>query len=250
MIKLTQLSPPTALTPQKVQQLTTEYSVDNSKSVWKGNGIEQQLLATSNDKCCYCECNTNSESKYMEVEHFKPKSLYPDDVVLWSNLLPSCKRCNTNKGNHDVIATPIINPYVDNPQQHLCFQAYRFYPLTEKGEQTIESVELNDFLRLTPERFKVGEKVIELLIDLKSLLIQYDNGQNSTRTKNRIIRKLEGLLLESIPESEYAATTATVLLNDENYQAIKQLFIKNDLWTEEFEELETLAQSCALPLKQ
>ena len=34
----------------------------------------------------------------MEVEHFHPKSLYPNEVISWENLLPICKRCNSSKG--------------------------------------------------------------------------------------------------------------------------------------------------------
>ena len=41
---------------------------------------------------------------------------YPDEVVDWDNLLPSCKRCNTTKGTHDVVTEPIINPFDIDPK--------------------------------------------------------------------------------------------------------------------------------------
>lgn len=247
MIKISQLPAPAALTPTKVQELTAAFIADG-KPVWKGNGIPEQLLLSSHDKCCYCECNTAEESKYMEVEHFKGKAQYPNDVVLWSNLLPSCKRCNSAKNKHDVIAEPIINPYVDRPSEHLCFSAYRLYGITPKGTTTIDAVDLNNRNRLTNVRYQIGVQLIENLEALLSLTRDYHSGiSQQTRRRNIIIGKLETLLIESTPKSAYAATAATILFGEPAYQQIKQMFEENDLWTAEFQALEDLARSCVLP---
>jgi hypothetical protein len=62
MIKLNLVSPPAALTPALVAQLTQEF-INTDKTVWKGNGIEAALLDMSDNKCCYCECRIDEESK-------------------------------------------------------------------------------------------------------------------------------------------------------------------------------------------
>ena len=63
--------------------------------------INESLLSMSHNKCAYCELMLGEEVKYMEVEHFYCKKLYPDGVVQWDNLLHLCNRCNTNKGIYD-----------------------------------------------------------------------------------------------------------------------------------------------------
>lgn len=249
MIKLNLVPQPVALTPALVAQLTQEF-IATDKTVWKGNGIEAALLDMSDNKCCYCECRLGEESKYLEVEHFHHKNKYKQQVLLWSNLLPSCKRCNTTKGAHDVIAKPIINPTIHNPQDHLSFRAYRIRPKTPLGDKTIEVINLNHRIKLVTPRFNIGDKLIDKLENLLELSIDYDNGKSHhTRRKNKISNTMETLLTEAIPSSEYAATTATVLLNDDSYQQTKAIFKKHHLWTQEFQDLENLAKSCALDLK-
>ena len=250
MIKLNLVSQPTALTPALIAQLTQEF-INTGKTVWKGNGIEAALLDMSDNKCCYCECRIDEESKYLEVEHFQHKDKYKDLVLDWSNLLPSCKRCNTTKGAHDVISEPIINPSSQNPQEHLYFRAYRIRPKTTLGDKTIEVINLNHRTRLVTPRFNIGDQLIDKLENLLELSIDYDNGKSHhTRRKNIITNTMEALLEEAIPSSIYAATTAaTILLNDDSYQQTKAIFEKHHLWTAEFQDLEKLARSCALDLK-
>ena len=47
-------------------------------------------------KCAYCEAAYNITGS-MEVEHYRPKSLYYWLAADWSNLLPSCNHCNNGK---------------------------------------------------------------------------------------------------------------------------------------------------------
>lgn len=90
----------------------------------------------------------------MKVEYFKYKVVYPDDVVLWRNLLSSCKRCNRIKSNHDVCLNPIINPYIDEPNKHLKVRFARFKPIDDLGKVTINVLKLNDHQRLASKRAK------------------------------------------------------------------------------------------------
>ena len=45
-------------------------------------------------RCSYCEDSVGDE-----VEHFKPKDLYPEAVFLWENYLLACGPCNGGKNN-------------------------------------------------------------------------------------------------------------------------------------------------------
>ena len=169
-------------------------------------------------------------------------------MVLWENLLPICKRCNGKKSDHDTKLEPIIHPVIDNPKEHITLDRnYRLLSLTEMGKLTISRkiLYLNDSLRLVGIRFKIGEAIIEGLIDLLDMTENFCKNP-SNDGKNKIVGKLEKIMLEGTKESEYSATAATVILTDPNYAEIKQLFIANNLWSDEFSELEQQVNYCAL----
>lgn len=174
MIQLQAVEKPAQLTDDVVKQLTEEFR-QTGNDVWKKKYITEALLKMSFDKCCFCETKLQEESKYMEVEHFYPKSKYPERVVLWQNLLPICKRCNISKSDHDTEQEPIIHPVRDNPKHHLELKNYRFYGLTELGKCTIDVVFLNDKQRLVNERFKIGDSLIEQLSKLIDSTKDYIN---------------------------------------------------------------------------
>lgn len=44
-------------------------------------------------KCCYCE-KRQEQAAYRDVEHFRPKSIYPWLTWTWENLLFACVDCN------------------------------------------------------------------------------------------------------------------------------------------------------------
>lgn len=244
MIQLKAVDKPVELTDDVFAKLTEEYK-KTGKAVWKKSYITKALLEMSFNKCCFCETRINEESKYLEIDHFHPKILYPDEVVLWGNLLPACKRCNGNKLDHDTVKKPIINPVVDNPKDHLLLKSYRLHGLTELGECTVTEVYLNDRQRLVNKRFEIGEAIIEGLIDLLTMTTEYSHAP-SNRRKNRIIGKLEKIMEEGTKASEYSATAATIILTDTNYIKIKQLFEMHHLWSDEFINLEKQVSYCAL----
>ncbi|OQW92560.1 MAG: hypothetical protein BWK78_01375 [Thiotrichaceae bacterium IS1] len=256
MIRLLEVERPVELTDAEVKKLTAEFKADNKKAVWKKPYIKTALLEMSADKCCYCECKLGEESKYLEVEHFHPKKLYPDEVVAWENLLPACKRCNGKKHSHDTKQEPIIHPVRDNPQLHLFLKDYRLYDKTKLGDNTITKIVLNDRQCLVNPRFKIGEELIGKLHELLQQTEEFEILEVADKTEkslivigrmlNRVVHNLINLMREGTRTYEYSATTATILLNEDSYQQIKQWFIKRKLWNEEFMQLEKDVEFCAL----
>ena len=155
MIPLQFVPKPAILTEEYVREKTAHFNATNEK-VWGSVRLTRALLEMGRNKCAYCECNIAEESKYMEVEHYKPKSLYPDDVLNWDNLLPSCKRCNGQKDNHDVVSQPIVNPRFDLPNEHLKFRGAYLFHKSPIGETTKEKLKLNDPERLLPSRIQIA----------------------------------------------------------------------------------------------
>jgi uncharacterized protein (TIGR02646 family) len=244
MIKLNPIPRPKELTDIKVEKLTKDFLKDNKKVVWKQPYVKRALLEMSDSKCCYCECRLEIADSYCEIEHFHPKSIYKNEVLVWENLLPSCKRCNGTKSNHDTKLEPIIHPAKENPQTHLTLKAYRLYPKTPLGKTTIHVLDLNNRKKLVSIRAELGFKLID---ELEKIVEDIEETPNlSTRKINQIVRTLNNLMQEAIPSSEYSATLATILLTSDSYLIIKKFLQKQDLWSKNFEKLETQALSCQL----
>lgn len=68
--------------------------------------------------CMFCSRNESSD-----IEHFRPKSVFPEHAMDWLNFLWACTLCNRNKGNrfppHTDPGGMILNPIDDDPWQFL-----------------------------------------------------------------------------------------------------------------------------------
>ncbi|RDV15845.1 HNH endonuclease [Pontibacter diazotrophicus] len=235
MIGLKRTHSPIVLTPDFVSSQTRTFKV-TGESVWNIEEVKKVLLELSFNKCAYCECNVTEESKYLEVEHFEDKSNHPDKVLDWDNLLPSCKRCNGSKGAHNVNYEPIINPFKEDPKEHLKLHLYRFKGKTEIGKTTIDVVNLNNSARAVLKRFEIGEE-LQNSVDLAFERLEAYKANRITQRKNKLLTIVEELLKLCQPESIYAATCSTVLHHNDVYQQIVNELKTFDLWSDNFEKL-------------
>lgn len=235
MIKLTRGETPEFLTMEKTVELTEKFK-SSGTSVWNNSNIKIPLLRSSNGKCAYCECSLTTESNYMEVEHFEDKKHNPEKVVKWDNLLPSCKKCNGAKGSHNVNNEPIVNPYLDDPREHIALRLYRFRGKTSIGERTIDVTNLNHSERLVFSRFLIGEKISELINIAWERFDLYQIKKDS-KTRNRLLGVIEGLLKECQKSAAYAASSATILLTDYKFIELVQAMKLSLVWNEDLETL-------------
>ncbi|MEK4196120.1 HNH endonuclease [Paenibacillus sp. FSL L8-0323] len=244
MIKIERIECPKELTAEIKNELTAEFKKDSKTNVWNLEYIKDALFDMSNGKCVFCECKLGEESKYMEVEHFHPKSLYPDEVIEWENLLPICKRCNGKKLNHDTKAHPIVNPTVNIPKDHIKLNNYRFIGIDELGKETIAVLALNDQKRLLLPRVFIGNQISEILEDLTERTKELRCFREiSTRQKNNIIGRVEKLLDSCQPCAEYSATCSYSLFGDDNYCEVVQFLKDFNFWSQELENLEVSAKN-------
>lgn len=238
MIKLEKGKKPDYLSDDKVKELIEKFKV-KSLSVWNHEEIKQALLESSHFKCAYCECELQIEDSYMEVEHFKCKSLYPEEVVNWDNLLPSCKRCNNKKGSLDVEIFPIINPYKEDPKEHLLIQDCRLYAKEgkdSKGYNVIKKLALNDEERLTLARLMVSNQINSYIEDW------IDNIQNIDYVRNGMLKTLQ--LCQ--PDKPFSAFISSTMLRNKDTEIIKQTLIENNVWDEDMNEMYKTCQKIAL----
>jgi uncharacterized protein (TIGR02646 family) len=249
MIKLDRTPKPVELTVALQAILTDEFK-STGKSVWNTDYIKKALLELSNNKCCYCEANINEESKYLEVEHFHHKEAYKDEVLEWENLLPSCKKCNGTKNDHDTKLEPIIDPSKIDPKNHLRYWCYRIKGCDPIGKLTVSVLNLNEQDRLVKKRFEIGNAIIEKLDQLNDLTDDYITGiQTSTLRKNRIINGIKDLMKEGLPTAIYSATSATIILTSSEFKKLKVKLSSEGFWDAELSQLEIDLNNNALQLE-
>lgn len=243
MIKLQLIQKPAELTDEVERKLVREFKA-NGTDVWKKTYIEKALLEMTHNKCAYSEQYVNQESSYMEIDHFKYKNTYKDEVVRWGNLLPSCKKCNTTKHDHDVVLEPIVNPLVDKPKDYMYVRAFRYYKRDEKGRRTIETLALNDKLHFVRPRAQMGFDIADHIESLYEKLKEDDTD----RKRRNTISKIKSTMESCGPEYEYSAVVSTYILYEfDTYGELEQYLKSNGWWDDEFEEIKVKLEGIAMP---
>lgn len=242
MIKIERINAPEQLTEQLREKLTEEFKKDKKSAVYNKPFIREQLLKMSSSKCCYCEELIGEGCSEMHVEHYHDKGSYPDEVVKWNNLLPSCSRCNKKKSTHDTYKEPIINPTEIDPKQIFYMKNYRYFSYDRNpdslGRMSIAVLGINDSEEKVKLRYTIGnclneeiDKIYEDAVDLG------DDILSDTRKRNRILNGCKNNLKLCTKESRFGASMATILQENDDYQELRNILIKYKLWDEELENL-------------
>ncbi|MBL0385842.1 TIGR02646 family protein [Tumebacillus sp. ITR2] len=143
---------------------------------YRKTDVQVSLRSMYQRKCCYCE-NLIGISDYEHIDHLKPKSLrqFHQLTFEWSNLHWSCQRCNQKKGNKWDDVNPILDPTVDDPEEHLEFDitTCKIRPKNGslRGRTTIEHTNLNRE-SLVDARIKVRDK-------LRNIILRYKKAQSA-----------------------------------------------------------------------
>jgi uncharacterized protein (TIGR02646 family) len=190
--------------------------------------IKVALTESSHGKCAFCEC-IPSEGGYVQVEHFSPKSLYPQKTFEWKNLLPACAQCNSLKSNHDTEAEPIVNPYEHVPTQYFDYDLLSIKPIAgpnfEIAKRTIEVCGL-DSLRVWKPRAEILVELTGFRNSLQIGLAKFYSA-DTERKKAARIRSLKDAILtiETLiaANSKYSAFCADFLSKCTEYADVKKI---------------------------
>ena len=165
---------------------------DTVRFRYRHEDIKAALREESFDKCIYCE----SKVGFGETDHINPVSRRPDQVVDWVNLGLACKECNTFKGDYHAPAEPLVNPFTDEPADHLFILGPMIVhvPGDDKGLRTRSHLKLN-----RPDLFQKRQLRIDRLAPLADQWMAHGAG----KTKD-LLR--QALLDEATDAAEYAAT--------------------------------------------
>lgn len=83
-------------------------------------------------KCVYCESYVDVTC-YANIEHYHPKSIYPDQTFQWENLYMGCTLCNTPKNAFDTGIEPFVHPENEEPEDFLTFDDMMYVPKYANG---------------------------------------------------------------------------------------------------------------------
>lgn len=170
--------------------------------------FKEELFQEFDGKCCYCGVKAYSP-KMVDIEHFKPKSLYPDLANDYENLLITCRECNIYKGPYfplnDNGEPLLLNPRKDNFSEHIkiCENGY-LEGLTERGKATIDTLKLN--------REGLVEQRILNMIDMEYTTESVMAGDEVYSTFKRNLKKVNALSALTLPTEQALETYMVYML--------------------------------------
>lgn len=180
--------------------------------------LRNAICQTNNDFTCpYCEFGEVSS-----LDHYLPKSTFPEFSVYPKNLIPCCQVCNQNKGKDwEYGRKTNLNPYLDDINIsdfiHAEFKLEdgKIAVLYEMKNKILVSQELFDIIQEHFSSMKLAEryaacmtsKVYKMLKDLKTAYSShtFDEELQKLRfslTSNVTERKLDMQILLSLLENE------------------------------------------------
>ena len=128
-----------------------ENEVGNKPTDSRWREFREELGRRFLTSCGYCERNCRGE-----VDHFRPKSLFPESVYDWGNWIFACHDCNQAKSGKwptEGYIDPCTGSESIRPENHLTFNTKNgaVTPLRglgtdrfEKAQQMIVDLKLND----------------------------------------------------------------------------------------------------------
>lgn len=201
----------------------------NVSDLYKRDDVKAALLEAQHDKCAYCELPRITAGQTGDVEHFRPKKAcaqargeprirpgYYWLAYAWENLLWACSMCNRAPGKVELfpVAHPdrrarrrgddldaegalMIDPYREDPREHLGWRGPDVRGKTRRGTATIEVVRLDRVALIDARQDVLSE--VEVWVDVLRAL-------QRTAPDDAIIGRVRAVLAEAIgPAGPYAA---------------------------------------------
>ena len=179
------LSAPTqAFLDARTQQvLAAADPKEEAQRLWKQQGTQAfeevratlEAMSTGRQRCMYCE-----DSAATDIEHFWPKSKYPERAFTWINYLLACSCCNSNHKREqfplDAAGAPLlIDPTVEDPRAHLVLSVRtgKYRPRTRGGQESPKGQKSIEVFGLGRDLLEKGRQ--DAWNTLPALLLRYDD---------------------------------------------------------------------------
>ncbi|HIF9467387.1 TPA: HNH endonuclease [Photobacterium damselae] len=201
-------------------EATYKAKVNRGKSLWKSKSALQfkrireklETLCVGKRRCNYCE-----DSVADEVEHIKPKDLYPSLVFAWDNYLFACGNCNRPKSNlfaifngsnvmeisrkrGDPVVPPpsgadvFLNPRIEDPLDYMVLDFITMNFIPKPGISSTDKLRAKytiDTLCLNSRDFLVAARKEAYNTYTDSLKVYVSEKGNNATVQSLAKRKLE-----------------------------------------------------------
>lgn len=164
------------------------------------NDYKDELEEDFYGLCGYCGKNQYAFNERFEIDHFAPKTKFPQRKNDYSNLVLSCSKCNKHKWEKWVTDNPydsvkgdkgFIDPTNDEFDKNLCRDnSGKICGITKLGEYICNELKFN--IRPTGMIWKVN-KLEELKEELES-----DESKNGLQEYREIDKELRSLLKDLV----------------------------------------------------
>ena len=194
MIRILRPSPPSILSRS---QAARRYSLAE---------VKEALVEMQHGKCCYCEKDIHGSLHGRAVEHYRPRSLYPDLTNHWGNLLLACADCNGAKSSsfpRSCSDAPVLldpSDSRDDPESHIEFTVGQHYYLKRvvlaicrnnscRGAATIKATRLNRQY-LLHDRWQVLNRLQRHYLEYLTEMTKLSRGDGKSLALNESKRSL------------------------------------------------------------
>ena len=115
-------------------------------AVWRSDKrVKKTFDVWSQGKCAYCESLINA-SRSQQVEHFKPKSLFPSLAYDWANYFLACNGCNGAKLDKWPETGDYVRPDQGQPEALFVFDergGMKALQSESEAQRTVDDFELD-----------------------------------------------------------------------------------------------------------
>jgi len=193
------------------------------------NEIKEPLFECSFHKCAFCECKPDRGGN-IEVEHFAPKSKYPELAFEWDNFLPVCRKCNEAKHDHDTFQESIINPFKEDPEQYfeynfLIIKPKATCPDKQKAERTIKVCDLNRS-SLNIDRAELMKALTQYLKTVAHYIDLIEEADTERKRHDRVVKlrdSIENIEVHLKKDSLYSGYCKWFISTQDIYKKAKDI---------------------------
>jgi uncharacterized protein (TIGR02646 family) len=161
-------------------------------------------------RCCYCGSHESvfGALRNMTIDHFRPKSRFPELAAEYSNLYYCCGECNTYKADRwpseAQLAADLrfVDVCVEELFDHISFDETGIVPLTAPGRFTVETLRLqrpelsyrNRAIVIRFERCCKELASVDVLLERVNIQSDPSNFQSLIELRDELFTDLQELL--------------------------------------------------------